>query len=56
MKKKNILYLLGYPKEFNEMRIPILKMYDKLLANSLNVREKWQSLANNQFDNCQILH
>ena len=24
--------------------------------NSLNVKEKWQSLANNQFDNCQILH
>lgn len=32
LQTKNILYLLGYPKEFNEMRIPILKMYDKLFA------------------------
>jgi len=53
---KNILYLLGYPKESNEIRKQLLSTYDIILANNQGVVSNWQKdMLESQFNCVQVL-
>jgi glycosyltransferase involved in cell wall biosynthesis len=55
-KVKNILYLLGYPKEENNLRSPLLNNYDLLIANSNSVIDNWKKdMSLKQYKNTKLL-